>query len=242
MLRGYRRIIIAAVGWLTLAAAQQPAEHKNSNQSGAQTTKTAKSSLPPAEASSVNEVDNFTAYPGYNPDPCYRAKSHDKADLCAQWRAAIAAEKSAHEARRATNWSVAATFLSFIAVVGLIVTLWQTSGALGEARRGNILAMRENARATRRAAASARETVQALDAAVRSADAADKHVQIAEQSAQAQIRAYIVAERVFFSVMPTEKFICIEVIIKNAGLTPARITKVTAGLWIAPATYKPIEL
>lgn len=103
--------VILAFGWLILCGAQPPKEQP----------KSANGSQPTAPA----VVAPFVPYPGYNPDPCYYAQGHDAADLCAQWRAAVAAEKAAHEARRAGNWSVVATLLSALAIGGLFVTIYQ---------------------------------------------------------------------------------------------------------------------
>lgn len=140
MLRGYRLLFVAFAG-LILAGAQQPSEHAKADNSAQQeqaSPKQAASPTPPPEPP-------YRPYPKYNPDPCYRADNHDAADLCAQWRAAIAAEKAAHEARRATNWGIAAAGLSFATLVGLIVTILQTQGALGEARKANLITQRTNA-------------------------------------------------------------------------------------------------
>ena len=96
VLRGYR-LFVLALG-LILCGAQPPKEQTQGKPSAHETEQPASKPYAP--------------YPGYNPDPCYQAKDHDTADLCAQWRAAIAAEKAAKEAGRSTDWSIFATFLS----------------------------------------------------------------------------------------------------------------------------------
>lgn len=100
MLGSYRGIIVAIAG-LALSGAQPPQEQ-------------AKSSARTEQAKPTTPA--YAPYPGYDPDPCYHAKDHDAADLCAQWRAAIAAEKAAHEARRSSNWSIVATLLSALSL------------------------------------------------------------------------------------------------------------------------------
>jgi hypothetical protein len=70
--------------------------------------------------------DQFAAYPGYDPDPCYHAKNKDAADLCAQWRSAIAAEKATLEARRATTWSIITTLLNAISLAAVTAALLLT--------------------------------------------------------------------------------------------------------------------
>ena len=158
MLRGYR-LYVLALG-LILAGAQQPSKSTQ----GAGGTYQAQVSPGASAAPTETTQPPYRPYPDYNPDPCYQAKNHDSADLCAQWRAAIAAEKAAHESRRATNWGIAATFLSFATLFGLIVTILQTQGALGEARKGNRIAQRSNARATRHATHNLEETREATRA------------------------------------------------------------------------------
>ncbi len=120
MPRSYRCIIVALVGWLSLAAANPPTENKQ------QETKTAKGEPPPPP---------FRPHPNLNEDTCYYAKDHDAADLCAQWRAANAAEKAARETQRATTWSIVGTILSGLALGALLWTLRQTERALTHARQ-----------------------------------------------------------------------------------------------------------
>ena len=58
--------------------------------------------------------------------PCIEPKGRDESDLCAQWRAAIAAEKAAHEARRSSNWSIGATISSALSLIAVAVALYLT--------------------------------------------------------------------------------------------------------------------
>jgi hypothetical protein len=94
---------------------------------------------PPAKPGSTTTpapipAPSFTPYAGYDPDPCYRANEHDAADLCAQWRAALAAESSAHQAERAVDWSIWATFLSFLSLVAVAVSLYFNASSNRTAR------------------------------------------------------------------------------------------------------------
>jgi hypothetical protein len=126
MLRGYRHFVFALVGWLILSAANQPPQQQ-------------------ANSANANQVQPEPSYAPYGPlseDPCYRSKSHDTADLCAQWRAAFAAEKTAHEARRATDWAIAASAISALALAGLFLSLRQTNKALELARESNYTELR----------------------------------------------------------------------------------------------------
>lgn len=61
--------------------------------------------------------------PDYHQDACYDAEAHDSADLCAQWRAALAAEKAAHYADRANLIGLIGIVLSFIGTVLVVVAL-----------------------------------------------------------------------------------------------------------------------
>lgn len=179
----------------------------------------------PTPSPSVAAEPTYRPYPRYNPDPCYNSKDHDSADLCAQWRAAMAAEKTTQEARRATTWSIVATLFSFLTVVGLIVSLSQTQGALAEARRGNLIAQRSIARATRQAIANA--------ASARKAN------EISERVVHAELRPYLFVEKLNLAdvldfnsktqkIGQNEKIdygslvAKIEVHLRNAGKVPAR--------------------
>ena len=110
MLRGYRLLVIAL--GLVLCGAKPPQEQPK-GQASAQ----------PTEQATANP---YAPYAGYNPDPCYQAKDHDTADLCAQWRAALAAEKAAKEAGRATDWSIFATLLSAVSLSAVAFALYLT--------------------------------------------------------------------------------------------------------------------
>lgn len=228
MLRGYRRIILAAVGWLILCGANPPAKQADSRDSTKKAAPTSQLAPPPAPSPAAGDSGKFSAYPGYNPDPCYNAQDHDAADLCAQWRAAMAAEKAASEAERATTWAAIATFLSVATVIGLIVSLWQTWGALGEARRGNILAMRENARNSVRAISSAKETSKVIDATKEASE-------IAREQMNIENRAWITANP---AITKNIKFadgvmsLPLELEITNIGRTTAKHCFISTEIFI----------
>lgn len=221
------RSFIAAIAGLILAASQQPAKQSETAKGNAKTA-----SVPEQPATPANATQSpYRAYPDKNADACYNAKDHDSADLCAQWRAAIAAEKAAKEAARATNWAIIATMLSFLGVGGLIYTIWQTHGALKAARDGNRIAMKANARSTRQAVTASAETAKALTIAERNAAAAEAQITITEKSSELQLRAYLavvdvkvenyrVGERPIFSFN-----------LVNYGKTPARKVKGLAALF-----------
>jgi hypothetical protein len=201
---GSYRGVIFAFG-LILCGAQPPKEQQHG------TTRTQQSSNPPAPS--------YAPYPGYNPDPCYQSQDHDAADLCAQWRASIAAEKAAHETRRSTNWSIVATFLSFIAVIGLIVTIRQTYGALGEARRGNRLNLMQERRSRREGREAAASQERALQIAEKNADAAERAVSETQRIGEAQVRCYLNVSKCYMSYKGHQWLIGCKV--ENTGRSPA---------------------
>lgn len=101
----------------------------------------AKARYAKAGAGTLTDPDtNYAAYPDKNAYECYYAKQHDSADLCAQWRAAIAAENSARWTFWAFAISFAGTALSGVALIGLLLSLQQTERSLKEAKDGNDLA------------------------------------------------------------------------------------------------------
>jgi hypothetical protein len=119
-------VVLALLGWLTLSGANSSAELEKRDR--AQQTSPVARLVPtptptPTPTSTASPSSKFTAYPGYNPDPCYHAEDHDAADLCAQWRASMAAENSAHESRRATTWSIVATILSALSFMAVAAAL-----------------------------------------------------------------------------------------------------------------------
>jgi len=135
MPRGYRCVVFAVVGWLALCGAKPPAEQPESGNNAQYATPKPQTLATPTPAPATSPSPDFAAYRGYDPDPCYHAKDHDAADLCAQWRASIAAEKAAHEARRATTWSIVATLLNVISLLLVAFALFVTIQANTIARK-----------------------------------------------------------------------------------------------------------
>jgi hypothetical protein len=115
------RFVALAVAAISLSAAQQPKQNADHDTNNRQ----------------VQDAPPYAPYGPLSGDPCYRSQNHDTADLCAQWRAAFAAEKAARAAQQAVVWTIVGTVLSFAALAALIWTLRQTERALAEAKRGN---------------------------------------------------------------------------------------------------------
>jgi hypothetical protein len=122
MPRGYRCILFALVG-VALAGAGPP--NQPDQNSAAKRNQT--EALTPA----------YKPYPDRNGEDCYRDSNHDAADLCAQWRAAYAAEKTT----RLTNWgnwiAGVGALLSFASVILVLIALRQGRRANEIAQEGS---------------------------------------------------------------------------------------------------------
>lgn len=78
---------------------------------------------------------NYAPYSDKYSERCYEAKNHDSADLCAQWRAAIAAEKSADTAGWGVRVDGVSAALAFISIVLVFFALMQGRTANRISRR-----------------------------------------------------------------------------------------------------------
>lgn len=178
---------------------------------------------------------NYSAYPDENADPCYYAANHDSADLCAQWRAAVAAERSARWTEAGFWIGLLGTVLSGAGLTALLISLRQTERSLGEARRGNRIAMKANARATRQSIASNIETQRAIEIAAITAAAAQRHAEVALLSSKKSLRAYLAVDNIEVKLVSASA-VSVEVFIVNKGSTPARVLDVKHKLWIGPVS------
>ena len=107
MLRGYRIAIIAAFGWLSLAASSPPKKSATNNNAAPQdeTTKAANTiATAVAKAEETPEKDRG----------CDQGKDERNSDLCAQWKAADAARDAAKYA----FWSL------WIGITGTVLLVW----------------------------------------------------------------------------------------------------------------------
>ena len=234
MLRGYLVAAIALIVWLVLSAGNLPGNPDHSSR-GHRRTASSPTTLPAlAPGLATGPGADFTAYPGYNPDPCYHAKTHDAADLCAQWRAALAAEDAAREAHRATDLAQIGAILSAAAIVGLIVTIRQTNGALSEARRGNRLNLLFEKRSRREDRERAKDQVRAFALAERNADTATRQAEIAEETARQRLRAYVGAQALNYTYNRETGQFAVAAEIKNFGSSPAFRFRMVASLNYVP--------
>lgn len=116
MPRGYRLLIVALAG-LALTGTAPPKE-QNPNHNAADNI-----------APSTQPVANYSPYPDREAESCYESQDHDAADLCAQWRAATAAEEAADASYQSNIIGSAGAVLSFISVLLIVWTLCLTRQA-----------------------------------------------------------------------------------------------------------------
>lgn len=136
MPRGYRLFVITL--GLILAGAAPPKKEP--------VTQTAAHQVSPTQAPPAD----YSPYPDKQADSCYQAKDHDSADLCAQWRAAIAAEKASNAAWWGNLIGGVGAALSFASVILVIAALRQTERSLSAASAANEIA-RDTAKSQLRA-------------------------------------------------------------------------------------------
>lgn len=114
MLRSYRHIVFALVG-IALAGTSPP--HQPDQNSNA------------AANHAQADVPTYQPYADLHSERCYESGDHEAADLCAQWRAAYAAEETTGFAYWG-NWiSAVGALLSFTSIVLVLFALKQGSKA-----------------------------------------------------------------------------------------------------------------
>jgi hypothetical protein len=189
MPRGYRCVVAALVGWLSLAGAHpldQPAEREKG-------TKSAEPIEPPAPI--------YAPYPDKDAADCYEAVNHDSAGLCAQWRAAIAAEKAASAAQWADGIAAFGAVLSFASVILVLFALSLTRHSNRIAR----LAFKESRLSGQRA------------------------YRLAADTSAAQLRPYVHFTGEPSPEKPISRTSKVKIRIKNFGQTPAWHVRVEQG-------------
>lgn len=213
-----RSIVVSLAGWLIIVGANHPPKPAQPKAFSGQ----GDTPLLKAPLSTQTPQSSYRPYAHRFSDACYNAKDHDAADLCAQWRAALAAEKAASESRLATIAAFVGIALSFATLAGLIVTIWQTRGALKEARRGNRLNLIFERRARRENREAAVDQTTALMIAQGQLD-------LARDTARIQTRPYVyfVEKDEYDSGFVRDEVFSAE--LKNFGLTPARNVLVKVG-------------
>lgn len=165
MFRGYRLALCFAFGWLILAA---PSQSTSLHSDGATHQLIANDAV-------TGIGNNQEPRPDKYDERCYDAKSRDNADLCAQWRAAIGAEKAADRAWWSNLIGFFGAVLSFVSIVLVVIALRQT-------REANQLTKAEMEASRFDAAKLAKETSSALAQATRSAQASISAAETAQQA------------------------------------------------------------
>ena len=209
MPRGYRRFIAAgciglaifAIGaWSQRAAiwADGPSAYPEYRETAEDAQKRLPFATPQQASKSVEDQQ-----------PCRNPQGHDASDLCAQWRAADAAQ-------RAARWAWWQLIFSLAGIGGLIVTLWFNFEAWDQARK------------------SEGDTERALTAAEDNARAALKLAESADTNAKKELRAYLDFNGVTlkrwpqYVVPPDQIGMRHRTKIKNYGRTPAENVHITA--------------
>ena len=168
--------------------------------------------LPPANI--------FTAYPNPWSDDCYRARNHEVADLCAQWRAAEAATESVNVAN---NSLVVASIGAILSLMSIVLVL----RALGQGRISIALA-RETADETKKATSHQ-----------------EAQLNLARAVARAELQPYVHATRALVYLSEEEgRLPHAKVTFENSGRTPAISAEfyafLDAGDWKAVNRYKKV--
>ncbi len=133
MSRRYWVSIVALVGLIALTGAGPP------NKSEVRAAPTQNTEQVPTSPTPSPLAEDFTPYSDRKSDDCYQSNNHDRSDLCAQWRAALAAEEAAN-ATKLGNWITGVgALLSFVSILFVVA-------ALRQAREANRISAREFAR------------------------------------------------------------------------------------------------
>lgn len=214
MTRDYRRIVILAVGWLVLTAAQQPQNGENAKRARVEQSVT-------DSLSDIARSQREANKPREQERPCRIGEDNHASDLCAQWKAANAASDAAY-------WSKMAVLLSVVQLaLGALGTwlLWHTlratraavedtSEATQQMKRSNEIAQDALADARKGSGEQAAHLVRQIEVAERNAAAS-----VAMQRPWLKLRIRFREPISFNSDGATN--ISYEVIAENAGNNPA---------------------
>lgn len=181
---GYRYVILAAFGFLVSAAPSPPREE--AAREARQTQRGIAESL-----RSIDATLKHANKPNEETKPCPKGEDNRQSDLCAQWKAADASAESSLWTERTFYLGVGGFLVGLLTLGAAGAAAYFAWSAAEQARRSNILNMRENARTSRRSAASAHETAQALLYARKSADEARRTADTAERQLVLTQRAFI---------------------------------------------------
>jgi hypothetical protein len=191
MLRGYRGVLIAAIGVVLLGAASPPEGGGQAEQAKPEQHQQTAPSPPPVSQPPVESADK----PENANPPCEAGQDNRNSDLCAQWKAADAAKDSAYWARQSYRLIFAGT------VVGAF-TLFAAIAAALYARE------------------AARHTETGSIQTERSAKAAEDAIAVSREIGEAQARAYISVTKAWFETID-KALPKIILQVRNSGQSPA---------------------
>ena len=180
----FRAVILSAAAFVAVAASP-PGQEAASEQS--ETDSSIAKSLRSIDASlkAANEPKEET-------EPCEKGEPNRNSDLCAQWQAADAAVEGALWTERSFYLSVIGAIVGFCTLAAAGAAAYFAKVAADQARRSNLINMKENARSSRRAASAAKEAGETLRLAQMSADEARRSADVAERQLILTQRAFIV--------------------------------------------------
>ncbi|MEA3000599.1 MAG: hypothetical protein QOK17_2432 [Sphingomonadales bacterium] len=247
-----RAFILAALTWLILGTAPQ-------NVSGDANRLEAKvqRDLQTAAAKTALSAKPYQKAHDPNP-PCEKGEDNRRSDLCAQWKAADAADFAANVAYWIGLGGILVAALTLAAAVA--AALYARNAALetgkgAEAARNAVEAARDANRITRNAQMSERMAARAAAAdarrdreiadkraeaaysiAKRNAELVGEQVALAKEAAERQLRAYLSVNKGFAYGMNPQRQPTFGIVIKNQGQTPAYRVKIYSVLnWTTDA-------
>lgn len=121
MLRGYRCIVLAAVGWLILVASTPSAKTSPEKDTADQDIA--------AAGKPTDLAVNRSIQPDEHDKPCAKGEQNRNSDLCAQWEAADAAVDSATWAEKTYKLGIIGTVLGAITMAAAIAAAFYARSA-----------------------------------------------------------------------------------------------------------------
>jgi hypothetical protein len=192
VIKGHRAMLVLLAGILLMGAVGSPKQSAKPEQSQELREATLALKEIAAAVKNAQSLDETK-------HPCDLKMPDRKSELCAQWKAADAANE-------ATKWAARGFWVGLGGFIGLILTLHYTRKA--------VLA----------AEIATKDASQALAVAERNAEAAAKLAQTSQLTAENELRAYIgTLGAAIFDLSSQNPRVIID--IKNFGQTPARIVK-----------------
>ncbi|MBM6576326.1 hypothetical protein KCP91_08070 [Microvirga sp. SRT01] len=157
--------------------------------------------------------------------PCKAGQDNRASDLCAQWKAADAAELSAVWTRNTFWVGLLGSVIAFVTLMAAVAAALYAKAASAEAARSNRLTMLENRRIRREAYEAADRNERSLRAAEGSAEASRLQNKLSKDALVLTERAYITQSKhmVTSRVSPEGEIVAIDLSVHwtNEGNTPA---------------------